>query len=57
MNDTSNAKEVATRKSAGLPSASLFEADADKGFENVKTEWNQFLKLMPAKVCQIKLSN
>jgi hypothetical protein len=38
MNDTSNAKEVATRKSAGLPSASLFEADADKGFENVKTE-------------------
>ncbi len=34
----SNEKQVATRKEAGLPSASLFEADAQLGFENVKTD-------------------
>ena len=33
----SDAKQVATKK-ANLPSAGLFEADAQKGFENVKTE-------------------
>ncbi len=33
----SDAKQVATKKD-NLPSASLFEADAGKGFENVKTE-------------------
>ena len=33
----SDAKQVATKK-ANLPSASLFEADAQAGFENVKTE-------------------
>ena len=33
----SDAKQVATKKE-NLPSASLFEADAQKGFENVKTE-------------------
>jgi hypothetical protein len=38
MSDTRNANQVATKKAAGLPSASLFEADAHAGFENVKTE-------------------
>ena len=33
----SDAKQVATKKE-NLPSASLFEADAQMGFENVKTE-------------------
>ena len=33
----SDAKQVATKKE-NLPSAGLFEADAQKGFENVKTE-------------------
>jgi len=33
----SDAKQVATKK-ANRPSAGLFEADAQKGFENVKTE-------------------
>jgi len=33
----SDAKQVATKKE-NLPSASLFEADAQAGFENVKTE-------------------
>ena len=33
----SDAKQVATKKD-NLPSASLFEADAGKGFEHVKTE-------------------
>ena len=33
----SDAKQVATKK-ANLPSSGLFEADAQKGFENVKTE-------------------
>ena len=33
----SDAKQVATKKE-NLPSAGLFEADAQMGFENVKTE-------------------
>ena len=33
----SSEKQVANKKS-NLPSASLFEADAQMGFENVKTE-------------------
>ena len=33
----SDAKQVATKKE-NLPSASLFEADAQLGFENVKTD-------------------
>ena len=33
----SDAKQMQTKK-ANLPSASLFEADAQAGFENVKTE-------------------
>ena len=36
--ETSNEKQIITKKAAGLPSASLFEADAHLGFENVKTE-------------------
>jgi hypothetical protein len=36
--ETSNEKQIVTKKAAGLPSASLFEADAHLGFENVKTE-------------------
>jgi hypothetical protein len=36
MSETRNA--MTTKKAAGLPSASLFEADAHLGFENVKTE-------------------
>ena len=35
--EMSDAKQVATKKE-NLPSASLFEADAQAGFENVKTE-------------------
>ena len=38
MQETRNANQVATKKAAGLPSASLFEADAHAGFENVKKE-------------------
>ena len=33
----SSEKQVTTKKT-NLPSAGLFEADAQKGFENVKTE-------------------
>ena len=36
--ETRNEKQIITKKAAGLPSASLFEADAHLGFENVKTE-------------------
>ena len=36
--ETRNEKQIVTKKTAGLPSASLFEADAHLGFENVKTE-------------------
>jgi hypothetical protein len=36
--ETSNEKQIVIKKAAGLPSASLFEADAHLGFENVKTE-------------------
>ena len=36
--ETSNEKQIVTKKATGLPSASLFEADAHLGFENVKTE-------------------
>ena len=38
MSETSNVKQVVKKSEAGLPSASLFEADAHLGFENVKTE-------------------
>jgi len=38
MSETSSEKQIVTKKTAGLPSASLFEADAHLGFENVKTE-------------------
>jgi hypothetical protein len=36
MSDTRN--EMTQKKAAGLPSASLFEEDAQLGFENVRTE-------------------
>ena len=36
MSDTRNA--MTQKKAAGLPSASLFEEDAQLGFENVRTE-------------------
>ena len=36
--ETRNEKQVATKQEAGLPSDSLFEADAKKGFENVDQE-------------------
>ena len=35
----SDAKQVANKKE-NLPSASLFEADAGKGFENMKSDTN-----------------
>jgi len=38
MQDTSDEKQVAVRKEAGLPSGALFEADAKLGFENVDQE-------------------
>tara|TARA_R110000803_G_scaffold203206_1_gene268654 strand:+ start:1926 stop:2657 length:732 start_codon:yes stop_codon:yes gene_type:complete len=38
MSETRNEKQVEVKKTAGLPSASLFEADAHAGFENVNTE-------------------
>ena len=43
----SDAKQVATKKE-NLPSASLFEADAQAGFENVKTEksGSTYLKIL-----------
>ena len=36
--ETSNEKQVAVKKEAGLPSDALFEADAKLGFENVGQE-------------------
>ena len=36
MSDTRNA--MTQKKAAGLPSASLFEEDAQLGFENVRTD-------------------
>lgn len=36
--ETSNEKQVAVKKTAPLPSTTLFESDAQAGFENVKSE-------------------
>ena len=38
MLETSNEKQVAVKKEAGLPSDALFEADAKLGFENIDQE-------------------